>query len=165
MTNYQSIQTPYGVFVAVSNEEALMMFDDDVVIQKDWACQSDQVIEQLKQALDAYFSKAVDTIEVPIVMQGTPFQLKVWKEVQTIQRGEVTFYADIAKKINHPRAIRAVGSALKKCPFSFIIPCHRVISKSGKIGGYGHNIGLKARLLEDEQRRNEDKHEICSANK
>jgi len=79
--------------------------------------------------------------------KGTPFQRKVWKAIQTIPRGEVRTYQWIAKKIGHPKAVRAVGQACKVNPYAPKVPCHRVVASGGKIGGYNGGLRKKRRLL------------------
>jgi O-6-methylguanine DNA methyltransferase len=75
---------------------------------------------------------------------GTPFQIKVWNEIKKIPKGQVKTYKQIAIKIKHSNAHRAVASACKLNPFPIKIPCHRVICSDGKIGGYhGQNNSLK----------------------
>ncbi|MFN0118667.1 MAG: methylated-DNA--[protein]-cysteine S-methyltransferase [Elusimicrobiota bacterium] len=76
----------------------------------------------------------------------TPFQQKVWEACYQIPKGQVLTYTELAKKINHPHAVRAVGSALAKNPFAPTIPCHRVIRTDGKMGGYSATGGIKKKL-------------------
>jgi len=71
-----------------------------------------------------------------MTLSGTQFQVKVWKAILTIPKGEVRTYKEIAVHIGHPRAYRAVATACRKNPLPIIIPCHRVIASNGKIGDY-----------------------------
>ncbi|MBU1062462.1 MAG: MGMT family protein [Candidatus Omnitrophica bacterium] len=80
----------------------------------------------------------------------TSFQKKVYTEVKRIPRGEIRTYAWVARRIGKPRAVRAVGTALKKNPFTIIVPCHRVVRSDGDIGEYALGADLKKRLLEIE---------------
>lgn len=77
--------------------------------------------------------------------KATPFQKKVWKALLEIPRGKVKTYSWIAKKIGHPKAVRAVGSAVGKNPFAPEVPCHRVIRSDGKLGGYSGIGGIKTK--------------------
>ena len=79
------------------------------------------------------------------------FQKKVYKAVSIIPLGEVRSYSWVAKKIGRPKAVRAVGTALKKNPFAPIIPCHRVIKSNGSLGGYNRGLKKKKELLDLEQ--------------
>ena len=84
----------------------------------------------------------------PIVfVSGTVFQISVWKKIQKIPYGSKSNYSKIAKEIKKPRAVRSVGTAVGKNPIMIYIPCHRVITKSGSIGGYAWGIPMKKRLL------------------
>ena len=81
----------------------------------------------------------------------TPFAKKVYKVVSGIPLGEVRTYKWVAKKIGHPRAYRAVGNALNKNPWPIIVPCHRVVASSGKLGGFSQGIYKKKKLLDLER--------------
>ena len=78
---------------------------------------------------------------------GTPFQKDVWNALMKIPYGKTVSYSEIAKASGHPKALRAVGTAIGKNPIPVIIPCHRVIRSDGSIGGYALGIDLKIRLL------------------
>lgn len=81
---------------------------------------------------------------------ATPFEKKVWKALLEIPRGEVRSYQWVAERVGSPRALRAVGQALKKNPFAPQVPCHRVIRKDGTLGGYAHGLTRKKYLLKKE---------------
>ncbi len=91
-------------------------------------------------------------------VHGTNFQLKVWSALLRIAPGSVTTYEEVAGSIGQPRAVRAVGSAVGRNPVSVLIPCHRVIRKSGELGGYAWGVERKEVLLraEDSRRQTED---------
>ena len=82
---------------------------------------------------------------------GTDFQKRVWKELQKIPYGEIKNYSNIAEIIGNKNAQRAVGNACNKNPIIIIIPCHRVTSKSGKIGGFAYGNTIKEQLLKIEK--------------
>lgn len=86
-----------------------------------------------------------------ILALGTPFQISVWKELLKIPAGEVRTYSDIAQAIGSPKAVRAVGTAVGSNPVSIIIPCHRILPKSGGIGHYYWGAPFKEKLLEMER--------------
>jgi AraC family transcriptional regulator of adaptative response/methylated-DNA-[protein]-cysteine methyltransferase len=89
--------------------------------------------------------------EVPIDVQASAFQWKVWRELQRIPLGETRSYTDIAEAIGAPRAVRAVASACANNRVALLIPCHRVIRQSGDLGGYRWGLDRKKRLLEKER--------------
>jgi AraC family transcriptional regulator of adaptative response/methylated-DNA-[protein]-cysteine methyltransferase len=78
---------------------------------------------------------------------GAPFQIKVWEALLAIPTGQVTTYSEIAGAIGHPKAVRAVGTAVGRNPISWLIPCHRAIRKSGGLGGYHWGLPVKRALL------------------
>lgn len=85
--------------------------------------------------------------KAPIYMIGAPFQIKVWEALMRIPSGHVTTYSEIAAAIGHPRAVRAVGTAVGRNPVSWLIPCHRALRKSGALGGYHWGLPVKRALL------------------
>jgi len=84
---------------------------------------------------------------------GTDFQQKVWKALQEIPFGSTTTYSRIAAKIGHPKAVRAVGTAIGANPIAFIIPCHRVLRNDGEPGGFRWGLSCKKKILEWEKQR------------
>ncbi len=78
---------------------------------------------------------------------GAPFQIKVWEALLHVPTGHVTTYSDIARVIGHPKAVRAVGSAVGRNPISWLIPCHRALRKSGGLGGYHWGLPVKRAML------------------
>lgn len=106
--------------------------------------------EQLEKLIPQEFSEN-HCPEFQMLEQGTPFQNKVWKALMEIPPGRTSFYSDIAEKIGHPKAVRAVGSAVGANPIGYLIPCHRVLPKSGGIGHFGWGPDLKKRMLQFEK--------------
>ncbi len=95
--------------------------------------------------------RKVPGISLNISKRCSEFEKKVYREVLLIPLGEVRTYKEIARNIGHPKAYRAVGQALKKNPYPFIIPCHRVIRSDGYIGGYVYGKRIKKILIELEK--------------
>ncbi|MBY0280655.1 MAG: MGMT family protein [Alphaproteobacteria bacterium] len=85
-----------------------------------------------------------------LMLVGTPFQHQVWQELLKIPRGVVKFYKDIANSLGDSNKCRAVGSAVGSNPISWLVPCHRVLPKSGGIGNYHWGSEIKEKLLRDE---------------
>lgn len=105
-------------------------------------------VKNLKLQLDEYFMGTRRVFDIKISTKGTPFQRLVWQELQKIPYGETKSYSEIANIIEHKNAQRAVGIACNKNPIMIIIPCHRVISKNGNIGGFAYGNSIKQKLLE-----------------
>ncbi|WP_419999135.1 methylated-DNA--[protein]-cysteine S-methyltransferase [Streptomyces boninensis] len=101
--------------------------------------------------LDAYFAGERTDFDLPLKLTGTPFQQRVWKELQQIPYGETISYGELAERIGNPAASRAVGLANGKNPIGIIVPCHRVVGANGSMTGYGGGIQRKQRLLALEQ--------------
>jgi len=102
------------------------------------------VIKQLKE----YFRGTRTEFDLPLHPKGTPFQLKVWRALAEIPYGATRSYAQIAKRVGRPRAVRAVGLANGRNPLPIVLPCHRVIGTSGHLVGYGGGMPVKRALLE-----------------
>ena len=107
----------------------------------------DKVISELKE----YFNGQRKDFDLPLIIQGTDFQRAVWEELRKINYGEIKTYSDIAKNIGKSNACRAVGNANNKNPFMIVIPCHRVIGKNKKSGGYAFGVDIRDKLLELEK--------------
>lgn len=84
---------------------------------------------------------------VHLAVLGAPFQTKVWEALMAIPSGHVTTYSDIATRIDNPKAVRAVGTAVGRNPVSWLIPCHRALRKSGALGGYHWGLPVKRAML------------------
>lgn len=110
-----------------------------------------QILKQTSSQLRQYLRGDRTKFDLPLVLEGTEFQKKVWRELAHIPYGGTCSYKDIAKRIHNPRAARAVGSANGKNPFCIILPCHRVIAADGSLGGYAYGINMKKELLGLEQ--------------
>ncbi|HET9058545.1 MAG TPA: methylated-DNA--[protein]-cysteine S-methyltransferase [Acidimicrobiales bacterium] len=102
--------------------------------------------------LEAYFAGSLTKFEVPLRLTGTPFQRAVWAALADIPYGETRSYSQIATAVGKPSARRAVGLANGRNPVALIVPCHRVISADGTIGGYGGGLDRKRYLLDLELR-------------
>ena len=88
-----------------------------------------------------------DAPPIRLLLRGSRFQLKVWQALLEIPQGSLTTYQDVARRIGLPAASRAVGNANGANPISWLIPCHRVIRKSGELGGYGWGLGRKIAMI------------------
>jgi len=110
--------------------------------------------ERLRDAhaqLSAYFAGKLLTFDLPLAPRGTEFQRQVWDELLQIPFGDTTSYADVARRIGRPNAVRAVGAANGANPIAIIVPCHRVIGADGTLTGYGGGLPAKRWLLDHER--------------
>lgn len=111
----------------------------------------DIVIANCLQQLAMYFDKKITNFSVPMGLKGTPFQELVWSKACAIPYGTTLTYEQLAINIGHPKAVRAVGTALGKNPIAIIVPCHRVVSKNKNIINYRYGSDIKMFLLKHEQ--------------
>src|SRR5204863_8553507 len=94
------------------------------------------------------------TFDVPLVYPGSQFQMSVWRQLLAIPYGETRSYEDIAITVGAPAGCRAVGLANGRNRIAIVIPCHRVVNKGGKLGGYGGGLWRKQFLLDLERKEN-----------
>ncbi|GAA3756248.1 methylated-DNA--[protein]-cysteine S-methyltransferase [Streptomyces tremellae] len=97
--------------------------------------------------LAAYFSGELRVFDLPLHLEGTPFQRRVWSELTRIPYGETRSYGELAAALGSPGASRAVGLANGRNPVSIVVPCHRVVGSTGSLTGYGGGLANKRRLL------------------
>lgn len=107
--------------------------------------------DALTQILE-YLEGRRTAFDLPLDVRGTPFEQRVYAELARIPYGETRTYAEVARRIGRPGAVRAVGNANAANPISLVLPCHRVVREGGRLGGYGGGIDLKAQLLAMEKR-------------
>ena len=103
-------------------------------------------------AILAHLEGEIPSLDLPIDVAATAFQRRVWRALQDIPRGETRSYAEVAKAVRRPRAVRAVARACASNRVALLVPCHRVVRSDGSLGGYRWGVARKSRLLEDEKR-------------
>ncbi len=157
MRYYTRYDSPLDSLLLVANDEALtgVYFADgrsQSIIGGDWKEQpAHPVLQSAKRQLDEYFAGRRKTFDLPLAPNGTLFQHRVWQALRAIPYGETQSYADIARRIGNPKAVRAVGAANGANPLSIVVPCHRVIGADGSLTGYGGGLPRKRKLLALEQ--------------
>jgi len=159
----REIKTPIGPLTMIAKGNKLIRLDfgawennEQKII--DWCKkfqlptvfeQDSRSFELIEKQLQDYFLGNNYTFDVNYELYGTSFQVKVWdKLAEFVNHGETRSYLDLAKAINHPKAVRAIGGAVNKNPISIIIPCHRIIGKNRKLIGYGGGLDKKIYLLQ-----------------
>ena len=107
---------------------------------------------ELDKDINDYFSGLkVDFGKYKVkIIEGTPFQRKVWRGIRTVPYGQTRSYKWLAQKVGNPLSVRAVGNACGKNPLPIIIPCHRIIASNGSLGGFSGGVKLKRQLLRNE---------------
>lgn len=112
-----------------------------------------ELIRETRRQLTEYFDGKRQDFQVPIRLEGTEFQQRVWEALQTIPYGETRSYGEIARQIGSPKAARAVGGANHNNPVMIIVPCHRVIGANGSLTGFGGGLDMKEFLLDLERKK------------
>lgn len=161
---YDTLQSTLGrLYIVVSDEGIVYIGTPDAPFEEVevWAKKpfknytfeenSEKVAGYIEQ-LEGYFEGKLREFDMPIHVQGTPFQLAVWDALKELPYGTTTSYSGIAERIGNPKAVRAVGAAIGANPILAIIPCHRVIGKNGKMTGFRSGIPMKEFLLQLEQK-------------
>ncbi len=151
----QKYKSPIGELNIIANDDYLLSIAFSGENNKDEINGNIHTNNTITQ-LEEYFMGKRKVFDLPIKLNGTVFQMKVWNVLQNIPYGETRSYKDIAVLINSNNAQRGVGQANKANPYLIIVPCHRVIKSDGKIGGYAGNnenkIDIKRTLLELERK-------------
>lgn len=143
--NYNFFKTPFGKIIIASTVEGVchLFFEENEdqafvdLVQRFPNAQYCQAVDKIQQDALLIFSEDWQQLDqVKLHLKGTDFQLKVWEALLTIPTGKLTTYGRLAERIGNSKASRAVGTAIGSNPIAFLIPCHRVIQASGKLGGY-----------------------------
>jgi AraC family transcriptional regulator of adaptative response/methylated-DNA-[protein]-cysteine methyltransferase len=155
------IETPIGVMVASATDTHLLLLEFSNrrllgtqlervsrAIQCVFEPGSGPILDAVRTQLDEYFRAERREFTVPLRTSGTPFQNRVWAELQRIPIGTTTTYAAVARNIGQPTAVRAVAHANGDNRIAIIIPCHRVIGSDGSLTGYGAGLERKQQLLD-----------------
>lgn len=151
---YQPFDSPVGRLYLLAKEEHLHA----IAFESNWPRiraaltlrqeQDTPVLQMTREQLKEYFAGDRHTFELPLQLQGTPFQQQTWQALMAIPYGETRTYSEQAKALGKPLAVRAVGHANSLNPLSIIVPCHRVVAKSGYLTGYAGGLHAKRFLLE-----------------
>lgn len=121
---------------------------------------SNSILNKCAQELSEYFIDKRMFFTVPLSLNGTDFQMRVWDELLNIPYGTTTSYLKMAQKLGDEKVIRAAASANGKNPIAIIVPCHRVIGTNGELTGYAGGLDKKKWLLEHEGALNKDQLEL-----
>jgi methylated-DNA-[protein]-cysteine S-methyltransferase len=149
---HTTITSPIGRLLLVGDGQTLhglYMLDGPkpLALDPDWvedAAPFAAVIAQLRE----YFAGERTDFDVDVELHGTPFQQQVWQALRDIPYGQTISYGELARRIENPSAVRAVGLANGRNPVSVIVPCHRVIGANGTLTGYGGGVERKRLLLD-----------------
>jgi methylated-DNA-[protein]-cysteine S-methyltransferase len=152
-----TVETPVGELRLVASSAGLraVLWPDrqakaDVVAPSHEASASSPLLDDAARQLGEYFAGARTTFDLPLELLGTSFQRTAWLALAEIPFGETRSYAEQARRIGRPRAVRAVGAANGRNPLPIVLPCHRVVGSDGSLTGFGGGLEVKRALLDHE---------------
>ncbi|AYC33260.1 methylated-DNA--[protein]-cysteine S-methyltransferase [Pseudomonas cavernae] len=149
--HYRYHHSPLGPLLIAGDEQGLRLLHMDAAqpweLAADWHPDQGELNEACRQ-LDQYFAGRRQTFELQLAPVGTAFQRQVWQALQEIPYGRTWSYAELARHIAKPEAVRAVGTANGANPLAVVIPCHRVIGSNGTLTGYAGGLERKRLLLQ-----------------
>jgi AraC family transcriptional regulator of adaptative response/methylated-DNA-[protein]-cysteine methyltransferase len=158
---FSVVGSPFGRLLVAYTERgvcSVALGDDDAALER--TLRGNFAAAEVHRAGDTiheWISRIVASLEggtsasVPIDARGTAFQLRVWKALQRIPRGTTLSYSEVARRIGHPTAVRAVARACATNPVALIVPCHRVVREDGGLGGYRWGTERKQAILDRER--------------
>ena len=150
---YKRISSPLGqILIAASDDGIKGLWFENQRHHPDITCwqavRSQKWLDQCASEIQSYFEGTLREFKSPLSIHwGTEFQQTVWRALQLIPFGQTTSYGELATRINNPQAVRAVGAAIGKNPWSIVVPCHRIIGASGSLTGYAGGLERKTSLL------------------
>ncbi|WP_448548441.1 methylated-DNA--[protein]-cysteine S-methyltransferase [Thalassotalea fusca] len=147
-------QSPLGEIAISANEQGITALafqrGSAPIVEPIEKQENPELFKEVSKQLDEYFTGKRKSFDLPLAPEGTAFRQQVWQALLEIPFGETRSYGWLAKHINNPKAVRAVGGANGANPIALIIPCHRVIGSNNKLTGYAGGVEFKAALLEHE---------------
>ncbi len=155
---YQKFSSPIGWIHIVADDNSLRSITFDCNWESvnktvdDIKPEHNAITKQTQFQLQEYLAGKRKKFDLPIRFRGTEFQQQTWQTLLSIPYGETRSYSEQAQLIGNPRAVRAVGRANGMNPIAIVVPCHRVIGKSGKLTGYAGGLDIKQFLLDLEAR-------------
>ncbi len=157
---YDEMNSPVGTLTLMANSQGLhaVLWNTDrenayynQIIQHIPQPKNNKIILNTKKQLTEYFQGKRKTFDLPLVINGTDFQIQAWEQLKKIPYASTITYAEQAEKMGNRNKARAVGMANGRNPISIIVPCHRVIGSNGNLVGFGGGLANKEYLLKLEQ--------------
>jgi methylated-DNA-[protein]-cysteine S-methyltransferase len=149
--DYKELDSPVGVLSIASYQDKLthLILKSHFEETETKLNRSHPLLKEVEKQLNHYFKGKLKVFNVPLsFLEGTEFQRKAWQALTQIPYGKTISYQEQALMIKNPKAVRAIGAANGQNPISIIVPCHRVIGKSGNLVGYGGGLPMKEYLLD-----------------
>jgi AraC family transcriptional regulator of adaptative response/methylated-DNA-[protein]-cysteine methyltransferase len=155
---FTSLVTPLGVVIVATTERgvcAVRIGDAEATLEQELANEfpratlhrDDEGLRHVASVIALAVRGEGETTSLPLDLQGTTFQVRVWEALRRVPRGTTLTYSQLAESIGSPRAVRAVGSACAANPVALVVPCHRIVRRDGSLGGYRWGLEVKEALL------------------
>ena len=154
MLVFATLPTSFGLFTLMVDEVGLcaLTFPGETVRASSFAFEGEiaanPLLAESSRQLLAYLDGTLHHFDLPLSIQGTPFQLQVWQQLRGIPYGQTRTYGELAAEVGGRHKARAVGGAAHTNPLAIIIPCHRLIGAGGNLTGFGGGLTMKQALLE-----------------
>jgi len=150
-TYYRYVDSPIGKLMLAGNDQGLERIEfesakTNMGPQPEWSPTESGLADAARQ-LEEYFAGRRQSFDLALRPGGTEFQQRTWNALRDIPYGETVSYADLARRIGKPRAVRAVGAANGRNPLPIVVPCHRVIGSNGHLTGFAAGTEIKKQLL------------------
>lgn len=151
--HYRHIASPVGPLLLVADDQAMRVIEFEnprhpYKRAPDWQEGDNAVLRAAQRQLREYFDGERTQFDLPLAPQGTEFQRQVWHTLAGIGFGKTISYAELARRVGKPTAMRAVGASNGRNPLPIVLPCHRVIGADGSLTGFGGGLPTKQFLLE-----------------
>jgi len=152
MQYFDFYESPMGRMLIVATDQGLsgLYFIEQKYyreVGRDWLRGSNhKTVQETARQLTEYFAGVRKQFEIPLVAQGTPFQIGVWKAISSVKYGDSITYSELARHAGHPQAVRAAGTATGRNPITIIVPCHRIVGSDGSLTGYAGGLDRKRAL-------------------
>jgi methylated-DNA-[protein]-cysteine S-methyltransferase len=149
-TFWMEFAAPVGKIMVMADDEAVTRIELSAKYRPPGKPQLNAVLKRAQKQLAEYFARKREEFDLPLKLEGTAFQQKVWKALERIPFCQTRTYGQIAKAAKSPAASRAVGAACGRNPLPIVVPCHRVVGSSGNLTGFGGGLAMKEWLLKHE---------------
>jgi methylated-DNA-[protein]-cysteine S-methyltransferase len=155
---YDFVETPIGALFVATTDAGLCRISYDPEPERvvenlartigARVLRSPRPVDETRRQLDEYFERRRTDFDLPVDLRvAAAFSRRVLEELARVPYGEVTTYGELARRAEHPRAARAVGTVMNRNPIPIVLPCHRVVGSSGSLVGYGGGLDRKEALL------------------
>jgi len=156
MTRYAKFLTPLGAVLATAEGGFVTSVNFIAAksappLGKDWAEDPhSSPLKECAEQLADYFAGTLQRFDLPVAPRGTPFQERVWREIERVPFGQTITYSELASRAGAPGSARAAGAATGRNPIWIVVPCHRIVGADGSLTGYAGGLERKRKLLEIE---------------